>query len=349
MDVLWVIHSPFVEPVQHCIDRVRTAGASCEMLSIQDYSALQTGERETCLIEPISRAYEGHPTVIVWCMHVGNPDVYPLYLNSPARLNIVIEHDLFSTEPEGTIDTPNPTEIPIFTREHWKCRLLHMRPGLTFTPALWYKVDGYLRPDAQAFVNAPAYASYDKWRYGLFVDSLLYADGPFDAAEPFDAVYLKPWKESRGRGGTVAAPVDVTGPAGIVAAQHLAGFWIARKSSVLAEAIFHGCIPVVHQQPETDECAQFFVQESPAQVYPLSRIRIDKHNPTGGQYMDCVAVTTTGDFGEKIRALQESPELRAQVHKEVAPQWMFGPLETTPLPTVDEIILHRLKELGWTP
>lgn len=349
MDVLWVIHRPFVEVLQHCIDRVAASGVSQRVLLIEDYSALDEAGREALITEPLLTAFQLQPVIIVWCLHVGNPGVYHHYQNAPARLNIILEHDLFSTEPEGGVATQNPHELLIFTRQHWMSRLAFSAPGRVFTPTRWYKVDAYLRQDAQRFLESPEYSGYDKWQYAMFTESLFYSPGPFTKGEPFRAVYHKAWKAEPVRSGTIAAPVNIAGPLGTVSAQHLAGFWISRKSSILAEAVFHGCIPIIHEQPETDECATFFLQESPSLVYPLSRVQIDKHNPANGQFMVTQAVTTTGDFNAKIRALQQDPELRATVLKEIARQWMFGPLETTPLPSVDEVILTRLEELGWTP
>ncbi|MBI2435200.1 MAG: hypothetical protein HYV26_20270 [Candidatus Hydrogenedentes bacterium] len=351
MDVVWIIHNPFVEVLRHCIDRVGQAGASQRVVSLRDYAVINDAERVEYVERPILEAYGTQPAIIVWCLHVGNPDVYPHYQNSPAQLNIIIEHDLFCTHPEGGVATPKPTELLLFTRQHWMCRHEYQDPQRRFTPARWYKLDGYLREDAQAFLRSEAYAGHDRWQYGMLVDSLVYAPGPFTKSGPFKAVYEKPWKQPAHREGTVAAPVNLCGPAGVISAQYLAGFWISRKSSILAEAVFHGCIPVIHQQPEIEqeECAKFYLQETPTALYPLSQVRIDKHNPTGGQFITAKAVTTTGDFEDKIRILQQDPELRAAVVKEIARQWMFGPVDETPLPTVDDIVLERLKEFGWTP
>lgn len=349
MDVLWVIHRPFAESLQHCVDRLATAKVAQQVLLIDDYCRLDESGRDSVLIQPMTEAFRKQPVIIVWCLHVGNPGVYPLYQIAPARLNIILEHDLFSTEPEGGVATQNPHELLIFTRQHWMSRLAYSAPERTFTPTRWYKVDAYLREDAKDFLESPEYKRYDKWQFAIFAESLLYTPAPFTKSSPFRAVYHKPWKTEPVRPGTVPAPVNIAGPAGVAAAQHLAGFWIARKSSILAEAVFHGCIPVIHQQPEQDECAQFYLRESPSPIYPLSRLQIDKHNPANGQYMVTQAVTTTGDFEAKIHALQTDPELRASVLKEVARQWLFGPLDTTPLPNVDELILARLEEFGWTP
>ena len=327
MDVLWIIHQPFVESLRHCIDQVETAGARQRVLALQDYSAASEAERRERVDAPLIEAYAASPAIIVWCLHVGNPGIYPHYLQSPAKLNIVIEHDLFCTHPEGGVATEQAVEVLCFTRLHWMVRHEYIAPRRRVTPARWYKTNGLLRPDAKTLLASPGHAAHDKWRHAMLVDSLLYAPGPFTKGTPFQAVYEKPWKTPSHREGTVQAPIDISGPAGVIAAQHLAGFWISRKSSILAEAVFHGCIPVIHQQPEIaqEECARFYLQETPLPLFPLSEVQIDKSNPTGGQYMTTRAVTTTGDFDAKIRALQEDPSLREQVLREIGRQWLLAP------------------------
>lgn len=345
MDVAWIIHNPFVEVLQHCIDAVAASGVSQRVLSLADYSAREEQQRDAAVAQPIARVYAESPKIIVWCLHVGNPDIKPHYFDSPAQLNIVIEHDLFTTHPEGNMPTQHASEILFFTRQHWMSRHEYNAPNRRFTPSRWYKVDGYLRPDAQAYFGSPGFVTHDKWRHAMFADSLLYTGDTFPHAEAFDAVYEKPWKQPSNRPGTLASPVDISGPAGVVAAQRLAGFWIARKSSILAEAVFHGCIPVIHQQPEKREVDQFYVEEREIDPYPLTEVVIDKGHRGGGQFIRTKALTTRGDFQGKIRALQNDPALRDAILREIGRQWMFGPLESTPLPSVDEIVLERLGEL----
>ncbi len=350
MDIVWIIHEPFVEGLRHCIARAEAHGAEQRLISMPDYSHENSGTFRNAIAPLLEAGFRERPAIIVWCLHVGNPQVHAFYRESPAKHNLVIEHDLFTDEPEGCVAMERSHEIPVFTRQHWINRLQFHAPNRVFTPARWYKLDAPLRPDARAFLASRGAASHDKWRYAILADSSLYAPGPFTAGGPFQAVYEKPWMQAVNREGTCAAPVDLHGPVGVVSAQHLAGFWISRKSSILAEAVFHGCIPVIHPQPEIpgEDCGRLFVKEQAHALYPqLSDVVIDKGSESNGRYLKLPAVTTTGDFEGKIRALQEDAALRESVLREIARHWMLTPYgHACNLPGVAEIALARLQELG---
>ena len=350
MDVVWIVHEPFEEVIRPSVNSFASREADQRVVVLPDYSAVDSEVFAREIAPLVEGAYRCDPVIIVWCLHVGNPQVHSLYRESPARLNVIVDHDLFTVEPEGCVETPNPHELLLFTRLHWMSRHQFPAPNRRFTPTRWYKLDGPLRPDAKAFVSSPAYATYDKWRHAIFADSLLFAPGPFAAGLPFEAVYEKPWLAPMGREGTTPAPVDLRGPAGVRSAQYLAGFWISRKSSILAEAVFHGCIPVIHPQPEVagEECGRFILSERPNSLCPqLSDLVIDKGNASNGQSFATRAVTTTGDFAGKIRALQADAGLRDSALREVARQWLLTPFGVpVNLPSVADVAFERLQTLS---
>lgn len=349
MDVAWIIHEPFVEVLRHCMAGVESHGVEQRLVTIPNYSHMDSDTFRNEVAPLFESCFQEMPLVVVWCLHVGNPNVHAFYRESPAKHNIIVEHDLFTEEPEGCVASDRPHEILVFTRHHWINRLQFQAPNRVFTPARWYKLDMPLRSDARAFLAGSNAASYDKWSYALFAESGLYAPGPFTATAPFDAVYEKPWMQPVNREGTASAPLDLHGPAGALSAQHMAGFWISRKSSLLPEAVFHGCIPVIHPQPEKaeEECGRLFMQERTHPVYPqLSEAVIDKGSESNGRYLRITAVTTNGDFEGKIRALQNDPELRENVLREIARPWMLAPYgHECDLPGVEDIVLARFAEV----
>lgn len=353
IDVGWLVHEPFAESVDHLKRSLDSSGVSQRLGIVPDYAASTPDAFDRYIAPVIRSVYECRPRIIVWCLHVGNPGVVPWYQNSPAALNIIIEHDLFSLEPEGCVTTDKPHELLVFTRQHWNYRHDAPAPNRVFTPARWYKRDAVPREDLRRFLDSNAGRGWDKWQHAMLVESLVYTDAAFPYANLFRQVFQKPWKQPVPRQGVVDAPVNLAGPMGIVSAQYLAGFWFSRKSSALVEAIFHGCVPVMYPHPEvpSEECGRFFLEEVPHPTIPvLSRVVIDKGNPSNGQYIPTVMVTTSGNFPEKLRMLQQDEQLREQALREMARQWLFTPYGDDGAwpPPVDQIIQDRLRELKKT-
>jgi len=354
VDVAWVVHEPFFEPLIHLIGKLESQGVRQYIGRFEDYYTQSPAAFEQHVLPVFRSVYEQRPLLIVWCCHVGNPCVVPLYQQSPALLNLIIEHDLFSLEPEGCVATDRPHELLVFTRQHWAYRHDAVAPNRWFTPVRWYKLDAPPREDMQAFLQTSEGRNWDRWQYGMLVESLFYTDAAFPFAHLFRKVFQKPWKQAVPREGVVQAPVDLSGPLGIVSAQFLTGFWFSRKSSALVEALFHGCIPVMYPHPEVpeEECGRFYLEEIPHPTIPvLSRVVIDKGNPANGKIIPATMVTTSGDFPEKIRLLREDEQMREQALREMARQWLFTPYGTDAAdwpPTVDQIILERLAALKGT-
>ncbi|HOK90955.1 MAG TPA: hypothetical protein PK379_13095 [Candidatus Hydrogenedentes bacterium] len=350
IEIGWIAHEPFLKPLLYVIEKLERQGIRQKIWAFPDYFTESPELFERHVAPGIRALYDARPVIIVWCVHVGNPRIVPFYQNSPAGLNIVIEHDLFSLEPEGCVVTDKPHELLVFTRQHWAYRHDAVAPNRCFTPARWYKLDAPLPDDLKRFMETPEAARWDKWRHAILVESLYYTNAPFPYAGLFDKVFQKPWKETVAREGVVNAPVNLAGPLGIVSAQYLAGFWFSRKSSALVEALFHGCVPVMYPHPEvpSEECGRFFIEEKPHPTIPvLSRVVIDKGNPSNGQIIPTVMVTTSGDFAQKIRVLQADPDLRKQAIREMARQWLFTPdgIQDDWPPPIEAIILDRLRQV----
>lgn len=351
VDVAWVVHEPFLEPLVYLIRKLDHQGVRQSLGRFEEYYTSSPEKFEQHTLPIIRSVYEQRPRLIVWCAHVGNPHLLPVYRQSPARLNLIVEHDLFTLEPEGCVPTDQPHELLVFTRQHWAFRHDAPAPNRSFTPCRWYKVDAPPLQDLTAFLKTPEGVSWDRWQYAMFVESLFFTDAPFPFSHLFRSVFQKPWQQAVPRGGVVDAPVNLAGPLGIVSAQHLAGFWFSRKSSALVEALFHGCIPVMYPHPEVpqEECGRFYLEEIPHPTVPvLSRVVIDKGNPSNGKVITTTMVTTSGDFPEKIRLLQQDEQLRQQALREMGRQWLFTPYGRDDgewPPPVDRIILDRLASL----